>query len=109
MLSPAISTPTSAGSPLVANGLPNFSVVGLTDRAIQGARERVRASIRNADFGFLSRRLTVNLVPAESPGLLSRLLLKHDRSLMRRFDRLPAAPYTNGRSGIRGTKITINI
>jgi len=49
----------------------------------------VRASIRNADFGFLSRRLTVNLVPAESPGLLSRLLLKHDRSLMQRFDRLP--------------------
>jgi hypothetical protein len=28
-------------------------------------------------------------VPGESPGLLSRLLLKHDRSLMRRFDRLP--------------------
>lgn len=51
----------------VANGLPNFTIVGLTDRAIQEARERVRASIRNAGFEFPSRRLTVNLAPAELP------------------------------------------
>ena len=54
-------------SPLVANGLPNFTIVGLTDRAIQEARERVRASIRNAGFEFPARRLTVNLAPAEIP------------------------------------------
>lgn len=51
----------------VANGLPNFTIVGLTDRAIQEARERVRASIRNAGFEFPQRRLTVNLAPAEVP------------------------------------------
>jgi hypothetical protein len=51
----------------VANGLPNFTIVGLTDRAIQEARERVRASIRNAGFQFPQRRLTVNLAPAEVP------------------------------------------
>jgi magnesium chelatase family protein len=61
-----------AGVPVVveadiANGLPNFTIVGLTDRAIQEARERVRASIRNAGFEFPSRRLTVNLAPAEVP------------------------------------------
>jgi magnesium chelatase family protein len=67
MLSPAISTPMSGGSPLVANGLPNFTIVGLTDRAIQEARERVRAAIRNAGFDFPMRRLTVNLAPAEIP------------------------------------------
>jgi magnesium chelatase family protein len=55
-----------AGVPVVvvadiANGLPNFT----TDRAIQEARERVRASIRNAGFAFPTRRLTVNLAPAE--------------------------------------------
>jgi magnesium chelatase family protein len=31
-------------------GLPSFTVVGLSDRAIQEARERVRASIRNSGF-----------------------------------------------------------
>ena len=51
----------------IANGLPNFTVVGLTDRAIQEARERVRASIRNSGFEFPQRRLTVNLAPAEVP------------------------------------------
>jgi magnesium chelatase family protein len=44
-----------------------FTIVGLTDRAIQEARERVRASIRNAGFEFPQRRLTVNLAPAEVP------------------------------------------
>jgi magnesium chelatase family protein len=46
--------------------LPNFTIVGLTDRAIQEARERVRASVRNSGFEFPSRRLTVNLAPAEA-------------------------------------------
>jgi magnesium chelatase family protein len=47
--------------------LPNFTIVGLPDRAIQEARERVRASVRNAGFEFPSRRLTVNLASAEVP------------------------------------------
>ncbi|HEY6378536.1 MAG TPA: YifB family Mg chelatase-like AAA ATPase [Candidatus Dormibacteraeota bacterium] len=51
----------------LANGLPNFTVVGLTDRAIQEARERVRAAISNAGFEFPQRRLTINLAPAELP------------------------------------------
>ena len=51
----------------MANGLPNFTIVGLTDRAIQEARERVRAAIRNGGFTFPSRRITVNLAPAEVP------------------------------------------
>ena len=56
-----------SGSPKENPGLPNFTIVGLTDRAIQEARERVRASIRNAGFQFPQRRLTVNLAPAEVP------------------------------------------
>ncbi|HSP64798.1 MAG TPA: YifB family Mg chelatase-like AAA ATPase [Candidatus Deferrimicrobium sp.] len=51
----------------IANGLPSFTIVGLTDRAIQEARERVKASIRNSGFEFPQRRLTVNLAPAEVP------------------------------------------
>jgi len=51
----------------IAAGLPGFTIVGLTDRAIQEARERVRAAVRNAGFEFPTRRLTVNLAPAEVP------------------------------------------
>jgi len=47
-----------------ANGLPTFVVVGLPDAAVQEARERVQAAIRNAGFYFPQKRLTVNLAPA---------------------------------------------
>src|SRR5205814_4377403 len=49
----------------VANGLPALVVVGLPDAAVQEARERVRAAVRNAGFEFPLRRVTVNLAPAE--------------------------------------------
>ena len=49
----------------VANGLPQFTVVGLPDAAVQEARERVRAAVRNSGFEFPLRRVTVNLAPAE--------------------------------------------
>jgi magnesium chelatase family protein len=49
----------------VANGLPALMVVGLPDAAVQEARERVRAAIRNSGFEFPLRRITVNLAPAE--------------------------------------------
>ena len=51
----------------IANGLPAFTIVGLTDRAIQEARERVKPAIRNAGYQFPQRRVTVNLAPAELP------------------------------------------
>ncbi len=57
----------------VADGLPNFAVVGLTDRAIQEARERVKAAVDNAGLAvpphkaFPRRRVVVNLAPAEMP------------------------------------------
>ncbi|MBI3971843.1 MAG: YifB family Mg chelatase-like AAA ATPase, partial [Chloroflexi bacterium] len=49
----------------LAQGLPNFTVVGLPDAAVQEARERVRAAIRNSGYPFPMRRVTVNLAPAE--------------------------------------------
>jgi magnesium chelatase family protein len=50
-----------------SNGLPGFTVVGLTDRAIQEARVRVRAAVTNSGYAFPPRKLTVNLAPAELP------------------------------------------
>jgi magnesium chelatase family protein len=53
-------------------GLPSFTIVGLGDRAVREARERVRAAIQNSGFRFPQQRITVNLAPAylrkEGPG-----------------------------------------
>lgn len=49
----------------IAQGLPAFTVVGLGDTAVQESRERVRAAIRNSGLMFPSRRITVNLAPAD--------------------------------------------
>jgi len=48
----------------ISPGLPTFTVVGLPDTAVQEARERVRAAIRNSGCTFPMRRITVNLAPA---------------------------------------------
>ena len=49
-------------------GLPNLIIVGLPSTAVREARERVRAAIQNAGFSFpSSRRVTVNLAPADLP------------------------------------------
>jgi magnesium chelatase family protein len=45
-------------------GLPAFTIVGLGDRSVAEARERVRAAIQNSGFEFPMRRVTVNLAPA---------------------------------------------
>ncbi len=45
-------------------GLPAFTVVGLADKAVREARERVRAAITNSGFEFPAKRITVNLAPA---------------------------------------------
>ncbi len=46
-------------------GLPSFTIVGLPDKAVQEARERVRSAIRNSYYKFPNRRVTVNLAPAD--------------------------------------------
>lgn len=49
----------------VANGLPAFTVVGLPDTAVQEARERVRAAIKNSALDFPYTKVVVNLAPAD--------------------------------------------
>jgi len=42
-----------------------MTIVGLPDKAVQEARERVRSAIRNSGYKFPTRRITVNLAPAD--------------------------------------------
>ncbi|MDD5434766.1 MAG: YifB family Mg chelatase-like AAA ATPase [Nitrospira sp.] len=45
-------------------GLPLFTIVGLPDTAVRESKERVRAALRNAGFKFPSKKISVNLAPA---------------------------------------------
>ena len=49
----------------ISPGLPSFTIVGLPDAAVQEARERVRAAIRNSNCTFPMKRIIVNLAPAD--------------------------------------------
>src|SRR5512145_3141885 len=51
----------------LASGLPSFTLVGLPDTEVKEARDRVRAAIVNSGFEFPSKRITVNLAPADLP------------------------------------------
>ena len=51
----------------LANGLPSFSIVGLPEAAVRESKDRVRAAIINSNFEFPTRRITVNLAPADLP------------------------------------------
>src|SRR5918911_935147 len=49
----------------ISQGLPSFQIVGLPDAAVQEAKERVRAAVKNSGATFPMKRLTVNLAPAD--------------------------------------------
>lgn len=49
----------------VANGLPQFNVVGLPDQGVKESRERVRAAIKNSGYRFPPEKITINLAPAD--------------------------------------------
>ncbi|MEJ5339776.1 MAG: YifB family Mg chelatase-like AAA ATPase [Aquificaceae bacterium] len=48
----------------ISNGLPQFSIVGLADKAINEARDRVRSALKNTGFQLPVKRITVNLSPS---------------------------------------------
>lgn len=51
----------------LANGLPSFTIVGLPETEVKESKDRVRAALQNARFEFPSKRITVNLAPADLP------------------------------------------
>lgn len=52
----------------LANGLPQFTLVGLADTEVKEARERVRAALAESGFAFPhNQRITVSLAPADLP------------------------------------------
>jgi magnesium chelatase family protein len=48
-------------------GLPGFSIVGLPDKAVSEAKERVRAALADMAIALPSKKITINLSPADLP------------------------------------------
>lgn len=49
----------------VSAGMPNWEIVGLPDISVKEAKERVRTAIKNSGYEFQSRKIVVNLAPAD--------------------------------------------
>ncbi|WP_109992657.1 YifB family Mg chelatase-like AAA ATPase [Salinisphaera sp. LB1] len=51
----------------LAGGLPALAIVGLPETEVKESKDRVRAAISNSGYQFPTRRITVNLAPADLP------------------------------------------
>ncbi|MBC7138621.1 MAG: YifB family Mg chelatase-like AAA ATPase [Defluviimonas sp.] len=70
-------------------GLPGFTVVGLPDKAVSEARERVRAALSALSIALPSKKITVNLSPADLPKEGSHFDLPIALALLAAIDILP--------------------
>lgn len=52
---------------VAARGLPSLTIVGLADKAIQEAKDRVRSALINSGISFPDKRITINLAPGDIP------------------------------------------
>ncbi len=50
----------------VSNGMPCWELVGLPDTSIKEAKERVKTAIKNSGYELLSKRIIINLAPADT-------------------------------------------
>ena len=55
----------------ISNGLPTFSIVGLPDKSINEAKERVRASIINSGFKFPHKKIIIDVYKRQGIGLVA--------------------------------------
>ncbi|MCU9849203.1 YifB family Mg chelatase-like AAA ATPase [Defluviimonas sp. WL0024] len=73
----------------VATGMPAFAVVGLPDKAVSEARDRVRAALTALSIALPSKRITINLSPADLPKEGSHFDLPIALALLAAIDILP--------------------
>jgi magnesium chelatase family protein len=73
----------------VTPGIPAFAIVGLPDKAVSEARERVRAALTEMAIALPAKRITVNLSPADLPKEGSHFDLPIALALLAALDILP--------------------
>ena len=73
----------------VTAGLPAFNVVGLPDKAVSEARDRVRAAMTALSIALPAKRITINLSPADLPKEGSHFDLPIALALLAALDVIP--------------------
>ena len=73
----------------ITPGIPAFAVVGLPDKAVSEARERVRTALSAMAIALPSKRITVNLSPADLPKEGSHFDLPIALALLAALDIIP--------------------
>ncbi|MBN9886974.1 YifB family Mg chelatase-like AAA ATPase [Salipiger abyssi] len=95
----------------VTAGVPGFAIVGLPDKAVSEARERVRAALTTMAIAMPSKRITVNLSPADMPKEGSHFDLPIALGLLAALDILPrdeiAQTMALGELALDGTLIPV--
>ncbi len=74
----------------VTPGIPAFSLVGLPDKAVSEARDRVRTALSSMAIALPSKRITINLSPADLPKEGSHFDLPIALALLAALDIIPA-------------------
>lgn len=73
----------------ISNGLPSFQIVGLPDKAVAESKERVRSALHAIGLSLPSKRLTVNLSPADVQKEGSHFDLPIALGVLRAMDVIP--------------------
>ncbi|WP_296420083.1 YifB family Mg chelatase-like AAA ATPase [Pseudooctadecabacter sp.] len=92
-------------------GLPAFSIVGLPDKAVSEARDRVRAALGALSIALPSKKITVNLSPADLPKEGSHFDLPIALALLAALDVIPQDTAANtvalGELSLDGTLVAV--
>ncbi|MFQ6547406.1 YifB family Mg chelatase-like AAA ATPase [Aestuariibius sp. 2305UL40-4] len=95
----------------VTPGMPAFSIVGLPNKAVTEAKERVRAALTAMNLALPSKRITVNLSPADLPKEGSHFDLPIALALLAAIDVLPrdtiAQTVALGELSLNGTLVPV--
>jgi len=85
-------------------GFPGFGMVGLANKAVEEARERVKTAIINSDIDFPNQKITVNLAPADVPKSGSAYDLPIAMGIIASMDlvKLPEKSYFYGELSLDG-------
>jgi magnesium chelatase family protein len=79
----------------LANGLPGITLVGLPEAEVKEARDRVRSAILTSGFEWPSKRITVNLAPADLPKESGRFDLPIALGILAASAQVPATELAN--------------
>ncbi|WP_417249575.1 YifB family Mg chelatase-like AAA ATPase [Celeribacter sp.] len=96
----------------VAPGLPSFTIVGLPDKAVSEARERVRAALSAMQIALPSKKITINLSPADLPKAGSHFDLPVAIALLTAVGMIPEEVAANtlslGELALDGSLVSVN-